>query len=37
MIEHLLEDKQILISEENKLSDELSGTKKLPPLVKVLR
>ena len=32
-IERLLEDKQVLLSEKNKLSDELSGAKKLPPLI----
>ena len=32
-IERLLEDKRVLLSEKNKLSDELSGTKKLPLLI----
>ena len=33
MVEHLSEDKQVLISEKIKLSDELSGSKMLLPLV----
>ena len=32
-IERLLEDKRVLLSERDKLSDELSGMKKLPSLV----
>lgn len=32
-IERLLEDKRVLLSEKTKLSDELSGVNKLPPLV----